>query len=158
MKLIATAHGETLHNLIENPSLNELMGGISNVTIGDEAAQARRAGKTVRESRSPPTFPIVIEMHSRNIYVVHRTKNSVERILSDLTPAVVIYSRDSESNDWRIEGADYTKDLLMSLHMRCTRSADDIASSAGNGKTSRTRRGVRRRQSKSKAGGKGVPG
>ena len=69
--LVATAHGNALTNLIKNPTLCDLVGGIESVTLGDEEARRRRSQKTVLERAAEPTFPIAIEMHSRHRWAVH---------------------------------------------------------------------------------------
>ena len=70
--LVATAHGNELANLIKNPTLSDLVGGIQSVTLGDEEARRRRTQKTVLERAAEPTFPIAVEMHSRHRWLVHR--------------------------------------------------------------------------------------
>lgn len=70
--LVATAHGNELANLIKNPTLSDLVGGIQSVTLGDEEARRRRTQKTVLERAAEPTFPIAVEMHSRQRWMVHR--------------------------------------------------------------------------------------
>lgn len=70
--LVATAHGNELANLIRNPTLSDLVGGIQSVTLGDEEARRRRTQKTVLERAADPTFPLAVEMHSRHRWLVHR--------------------------------------------------------------------------------------
>lgn len=69
--LVATAHGNELANLIKNPTLSDLVGGIQSVTLGDEEARRRRSQKTVLERAADPTFPMAVEMHSRQRWLVH---------------------------------------------------------------------------------------
>ena len=69
--LVATAHGNALANLIKNPTLADLVGGIQSVTLGDEEARRRRTQKTVLERAAEPTFPLAVEMHSRERWLVH---------------------------------------------------------------------------------------
>jgi stage III sporulation protein SpoIIIAA len=69
--LVATAHGNELANLIKNPTLSDLVGGIQSVTLGDEEARRRRTQKTVLERTAEPTFPLAVEMHSRGRWLVH---------------------------------------------------------------------------------------
>ena len=69
--LVATAHGNALANLIKNPTLSDLVGGIQSVTLGDEEARRRRSQKTVLERAADPTFPVAVEMHSRHRWAVH---------------------------------------------------------------------------------------
>lgn len=70
--LVATAHGNELANLIKNPTLSDLVGGIQSVTLGDEEARRRHSQKTVLERAADPTFPLAVEMHSRHRWLVHR--------------------------------------------------------------------------------------
>jgi stage III sporulation protein SpoIIIAA len=70
--LVATAHGNELTNLIKNPTLSDLVGGIQSVTLGDEEARRRRTQKTVLERAADPTFPLAVEMHSRHRWLIHR--------------------------------------------------------------------------------------
>ena len=70
--LVATAHGNALENLIKNPTLSDLVGGIQSVTLGDEEARRRRTQKTVLERAAEPTFALAVEMHSRHRWLVHR--------------------------------------------------------------------------------------
>ncbi|MGC9521598.1 MAG: R3H domain-containing nucleic acid-binding protein [Anaerolineae bacterium] len=72
VQLIATAHGNTLDNLLLNPTLSDLVGGIESVTLSDEEARRRGTQKTVLERRAPPTFDILIEIQDRQRLVVHR--------------------------------------------------------------------------------------
>lgn len=83
VQLIGTAHGNTLENLVMNPTLSDLVGGVHTVTLGDEEARRRGTQKTVRERRAPPTFDVIVEMLDRNEVVVHRsTAEAVDRLLS----------------------------------------------------------------------------
>jgi len=69
--LVATAHGNALSNLLKNPTLSDLVGGVESVTLGDEEARRRRTQKTVQERAAAPTFPLAVEMHSRGLWLVH---------------------------------------------------------------------------------------
>ena len=64
VQLIATAHGNTLDNLIMNPTLSDLIGGVQTVTLGDEEARRRGSQKSVQERKAPPTFEILVEIQS----------------------------------------------------------------------------------------------
>src|SRR5574344_1137597 len=80
--LIATAHGNSLENLIKNPVLSDLVGGIQSVTLGDDEAKRRACQKTVLEREKQPTFDIVIEIIDRNtLAVYHDTAEAVDCIL-----------------------------------------------------------------------------
>lgn len=71
VQLIGTAHGNTLEDVMRNPELSDLLGGIQSVILGDAEAKRRGSQKTVRERRLPPTFQILIELVDRNTMVVH---------------------------------------------------------------------------------------
>ena len=71
VQLVATAHGRTLENLLLNPTLSDLIGGIESVTLSDEEARRRGTQKTVLERRSPPTFDVLIEIEERDRLHVH---------------------------------------------------------------------------------------
>jgi stage III sporulation protein SpoIIIAA len=77
VQLIATAHGTSLENLIANPTLADLVGGIQAVTLGDEEARRRRTQKTVLERKAPPTFDILIEIHDQDRFAVHHDVTAV---------------------------------------------------------------------------------
>jgi stage III sporulation protein SpoIIIAA len=72
VQLIATAHGNTLENLLANPTLSDLVGGIQAVTLSDEEARRRGTQKTVLERRAPPTFDVLVEIQDKERFAVHR--------------------------------------------------------------------------------------
>ncbi len=71
VQLVATAHGNTLDNLVLNPTLSDLIGGIQTVTLGDQEAKYRGTQKTVLERKAPPTFDVVVEIQSWEQVAVH---------------------------------------------------------------------------------------
>ncbi len=71
VQLIGTAHGNTLENLLLNPTLSDLVGGVEAVTLSDEEARRRGTQKTVLERRAPPTFDVLIEIQNRDRFAVH---------------------------------------------------------------------------------------
>ena len=71
VQLIATAHGNTLENLLQNPTLSDLVGGVSAVTLSDDEARRRGTQKTVLERKAPPTFTVLVEIQNRDRLVVH---------------------------------------------------------------------------------------
>jgi stage III sporulation protein SpoIIIAA len=71
VQLIATAHGNTLDNLIMNPTLSDLVGGIQTVTLGDQEARFRGTQKSVLERKAPPTFDVVVEIQGWDKLAVH---------------------------------------------------------------------------------------
>jgi stage III sporulation protein SpoIIIAA len=72
VQLVATAHGNTLGNLLVNPTLSDLLGGIQTVTLGDEEARRRHTQKSILERKAPPTFDVLVEQQSWEEVVVHR--------------------------------------------------------------------------------------
>ncbi len=83
VQLVATAHGNTLENLVLNPTLSDLVGGVHTVTLSDEEARRRNTQKTVSERKAPPTFDMVVEMVGRDEVLVHLdTADSVDRLLA----------------------------------------------------------------------------
>jgi stage III sporulation protein SpoIIIAA len=71
VQLVGTAHGNTLENLMMNPTLADLIGGIQSVTLGDEEARRRGTQKSILERKSPPTFDIVVEIQERDRVAIH---------------------------------------------------------------------------------------
>ncbi len=82
VQLIATAHGRTLDNLLMNPTLSDLLGGIHAVTLSDEEARRRGTQKTVLERKAPPTFDTLVEIRNRDEFsVYHETASVVDAFL-----------------------------------------------------------------------------
>ena len=71
VQLVATAHGNNLDNLVLNPTLSDLIGGIQSVTLGDDEARRRGTQKSILERKAPPTFDIVVEIQSWDKVAVH---------------------------------------------------------------------------------------
>ncbi len=83
VQLVATAHGTTLENLVLNPTISDLVGGVHTVTLSDEEARRRGTPKTITERKGPPTFDAVVELVSRDEVLAHRdTAQSVDRLLA----------------------------------------------------------------------------
>ncbi|MDO8715362.1 MAG: R3H domain-containing nucleic acid-binding protein [Dehalococcoidales bacterium] len=84
VQLVGTAHGNTLDNLIINPTLSDLIGGIQSVTLGDEEAKRRGTQKSILERKSPPTFDVVVEIQDRTRVAIHTDAGqAVDAILRD---------------------------------------------------------------------------
>ena len=97
VQLVATAHGNTLDNLILNPTLSDLVGGIQSVTLGDQEARYRGTQKTVLERKAPPTFDVVVEIQSWEQVAVHDgVAQVVDQWLRGYPIAPVIRSLDEE--------------------------------------------------------------
>ena len=111
VQLIGTAHGNTLDNLLLNPTLSDLVGGIESVTLSDEEARRRGTQKTVLERRSPPTFDVLIEIQTRDQVAVHLdVAEAVDALLRGNARSPEIRSRD-ESGEIRIERAPQNFDV-----------------------------------------------
>ncbi len=82
VQLVATAHGNTLDNLMMNPTLADLIGGIQSVTLSDEEARRRRTRKSILERKAPPTFDVVVEIQDwERVAVRHDVAEAVDAIL-----------------------------------------------------------------------------
>uniref|UniRef100_UPI0036F1B9E9 R3H domain-containing nucleic acid-binding protein n=1 Tax=Trichocoleus desertorum TaxID=1481672 RepID=UPI0036F1B9E9 len=87
VQLVGTAHGNRIENLIKNPTLSDLVGGIQSVTLGDEEARRRGSQKSVLERKAPPTFDIAVEMLERQKWVVHEhVADTVDSLLRGRQP------------------------------------------------------------------------
>jgi len=98
VQLIGTAHGNTLENLLLNPTLSDLVGGIESVTLSDEEARRRGTQKTVLERRAPPTFDVLVEIQDRNrIAVQSDVAAAVDALLRGYPLPPEIRYRDDEN-------------------------------------------------------------
>ena len=98
VQLIGTAHGNTLENLLLNPTLSDLVGGIESVTLSDEEARRRGTQKTVLERRAPPTFDVLVEIQDRNrIAVQSDVSAAVDALLRGYPLPPEIRYRDDEN-------------------------------------------------------------
>ena len=105
--LIGTAHGQTLENLLMNPTLSDLVGGISAVTLSDEEARRRGTRKTVLERKAPPTFDIVIEIHDRDRLAIHKNVAEViDALLRGYQPQPEIRQRQASGEVTVVQEAD----------------------------------------------------
>jgi stage III sporulation protein SpoIIIAA len=103
VQLIGTAHGTALENLMLNPTLSDLVGGIGAVTLSDEEARRRGTQKTVLERKAPPTFDVLVEIQTRNKLVVHEdVAASVDAILRGRPLPVEVRTR-NEAGDIEVE-------------------------------------------------------
>ncbi len=95
VQLVATAHGNTLENLMLNPTLADLVGGIQTVTLGDEEARRRGTQKSILERKAPPTFDVVVEIQQWDRVAVHEdVAEVVDELLRGEAPAAAIRYRD----------------------------------------------------------------
>ena len=130
VQLIGTAHGNALDNLLLNPTLSDLIGGIQSVTLSDEEARRRGTQKTVLERRAPPTFDVLIEIQTRDRLIVHEdVAAAVDAVLRDKPLPVEIRSR-NEAGEVIIEQA---QPEIRSIAERNLRDRSGNGSSNGNG-------------------------
>jgi stage III sporulation protein SpoIIIAA len=108
VQLVGTAHGNTLENLMMNPTLADLIGGIQSVTLGDEEARRRGTQKSILERKSPPTFDIVVEIQERDRVAIHPdVGEAVDALLRTAPPSTEVRWLD-EQGEVRIEKAAVT--------------------------------------------------
>jgi stage III sporulation protein SpoIIIAA len=97
VQLVATAHGNTLDNLMMNPTLADLIGGIQSVTLSDEEARRRRTRKSILERKAPPTFDVLVEIQDwERVAVRHDVAEAVDAILEGRFIPPEIRYRDEE--------------------------------------------------------------
>jgi stage III sporulation protein SpoIIIAA len=97
VQLIGTAHGNTLENIISNPTLSDLVGGIQSVILGDEEAKRRQTQKAVLERKAPPTFDIAIEIREKDTFAIyHDVAKAVDSILrgKEIMPEIRIRTKE----------------------------------------------------------------
>jgi hypothetical protein len=105
VQLIGTAHGNTLENLLLNPTLSDLVGGIESVTLSDEEARRRGTQKTVLERRAAPTFDVLIEIQARERLAVQPdVSDAVDAMLRGRAQTPELRYRDQEG-EVRVESA-----------------------------------------------------
>src|SRR5437868_8643655 len=98
VQLVATAHGNSLGNLLVNPTLSDLVGGIQTVTLGDEEARRRHTQKSILERKAPPTFDVVVEQESWQELIVHRdVADTVDSMLRGQAVMAEERTRDEET-------------------------------------------------------------
>jgi len=109
VQLVGTAHGNTLDNLMMNPTLADLVGGIQSVTLGDEEARRRGTQKSILERKSPPTFDIVVEIQDWDKVAIHPdVGEAVDALLRGLPPSTEVRWLD-EQGEVKIEKAEPDK-------------------------------------------------
>lgn len=96
VQLIGTAHGNQIENLIKNPTLSDLVGGIQSVTLGDDEARRRGSQKSVLERKAPPTFDIAVEMLERQRWIIHeQVTETVDSLLRGRQPTPQVRTVDA---------------------------------------------------------------
>lgn len=101
--LIGTAHGNALENLLKNPTLVDLIGGIQTVTLGDDEARRRGTQKTVLERSAQPTFEICVEIIDRQTLAIHKNvSESVDQLLRGWKIHPEIRRRDESTGSFAV--------------------------------------------------------
>lgn len=97
VQLVATAHGTTLSNLLMNPTLSDLVGGIESVTLSDEEARRRGTQKSILERKAPPTFDVLVELQDwKTVAIHHDVAAAVDAILRNRDLPAEIRYRDED--------------------------------------------------------------
>nr|YP_009397051.1 hypothetical protein [Spyridia filamentosa]ARW66237.1 hypothetical protein [Spyridia filamentosa] len=93
VQLVGTAHGNSLENLIKNPILSDLLGGIQYVTLGDDEAKRRGSQKSVLERKASPAFQVAIEIHERNSWIIHEKVDQIVDLILQNSPVFLQHRR-----------------------------------------------------------------
>ena len=126
MQLVGTAHGNSLENLMMNPTLADLIGGIQSVTLSDEEARRRGTQKSILERKAPPTFDVMVEIISRDEVAVHTdVATTVDSILRGSAPRTELRRR-ADDGEVAITEADSRRDPSMSTLSARTTGRSDI--------------------------------
>ncbi len=111
VQLVGTAHGNSLENLLLNPTLSDLVGGIQSVTLGDEEARKRGTQKTVLERKAPPTFDVIIEiLEVDKLAIHHDVAKVVDKLLRGQQPRPEIRVRNTTGDVEIVQRADLPPD------------------------------------------------
>ena len=127
VQLVATAHGNTLENLMLNPTLSDLIGGIQTVTLGDEEARRRGTQKSVLERKAPPTFQVLVEIQAyQKVSIYQDVAQTVDSILLGMPVSPQLRERDG-TGQVTVSNAKATREPAESVERRSTpRMARDI--------------------------------
>ena len=110
VQLVGTAHGQVLENLLMNPTLADLVGGIDSVTLSDEEARRRGTQKTVLERRAPPTFDVLVEIKDRNTVAVHQNVAYSVDVLLRGRPVTPEIRYRNETGEIKVEPGSYSEE------------------------------------------------
>lgn len=166
VQLIATAHGHTLQNLIKNPSLVELVGGIQTVTLGDDTARARGVQKAVQERAAPPTFDCAIEMADIGCWRVYNDVGAaVDRMLAGritlpqvrMTEAYKQTHSEAQQQRQRADVSPHTTSSAYDMHSNNAASASMNLSGSGSGSSAKSLWDSPERLSPAPPGGHSAP-
>jgi stage III sporulation protein SpoIIIAA len=111
VQLVATAHGNTLENLMMNPTLADLVGGIQSVTLGDEEARRRGTQKSILERKAPPTFDVVVEIQTWDRVAIHTdVAETVDSILRGYEVPAEVREVDEQGEVHTISSAELARE------------------------------------------------
>ena len=120
VQLVATAHGNALENLMLNPTLADLIGGIQTVTLGDEEARRRGTQKSVLERKAPPTFQVLVEIQAyQKVAIYQDVAHTVDAILLGNPVSPELRERDG-AGDVRVSSGKATRDAAEAVERRST--------------------------------------
>ena len=120
VQLVATAHGNTLENLMLNPTLSDLIGGIQTVTLSDEEARRRGTQKSVLERKAPPTFQVLVEIQGyQKVSIYHDVAQTVDAVLLGMPVSPEQRERDS-GGEVKVSTARATRDAADAVERRST--------------------------------------
>ncbi len=132
VQLVGTAHGQTLENLLLNPTLSDLVGGVHVVTLSDDEAKRRGSQKTILERKAPPTFDVIVEILDYDRLAVHMdVAKTVDLILKGMPPRPQIRSRtasgsinidNSKAMDLEVASDDRFREDVMDEYVRVKNS------------------------------------
>ncbi|HAR62621.1 MAG: single-stranded DNA-binding protein [Candidatus Margulisiibacteriota bacterium] len=97
--LVATAHGNTIENLMKNPTLSDLVGGIQSVTLSDEEARRRGTQKAILERKGPPTFSIIVEMRDMHTLAIYKeVSDTIDKLLlgKKVSPEIRVFDEEGK--------------------------------------------------------------
>ncbi len=154
VQLVGTAHGRSISNLLMNPTLSDLIGGIESVTLSDEEARRRGTQKTVLERRSMPTFNVLVEIQERNSVIVYpdvaaavdalvrgielapelRRKTESGKIIREKAPAPVLENNGNSQKNNPSSNKNRQKTNIFQITGRGREENDNNGGSNGNGR------------------------
>ncbi len=128
VQLVATAHGNTLENLMLNPTLADLVGGIQTVTLSDEEARRRGTQKSVLERKAPPTFQVLVEIQGyQRVSLYNDVAQTVDAVLLGMPVSPEIRARD-ESGELSVQTTPPSRQAAQAVQRRSTPRAPDMRS------------------------------
>ena len=128
VQLVATAHGNSLENLMLNPTLADLVGGIQTVTLSDEEARRRGTQKSVLERKAPPTFQVLVEIQAyQRVALYNDVAQTVDAILLGRPVSPEIRARD-ESGELSVQTTVPTRQAAQAVERRSTPRSPEMRS------------------------------